>query len=162
MRVRGQRSDRGVRCVSPQAVQQAHGADAVTVQLGAPAGGLRAQLDGFKSRAVRATALAPPPQQQHLYVTDWRPIEHGMVAAMGPAVVVLGSPGPDRAQLKREVNSSMQSAVSWFHSVTRQQAAAVCCLQRETEAACRSTSSEALLECIGGAGSLWSLATSAS
>ena len=47
------------------------GADAVSVVLGAVASPPQAQLDGFKSRALRAEA----PTQRHLYTTEWRQIE---------------------------------------------------------------------------------------
>ena len=47
------------------------GPDAVSVRLGALCGQSQAQLDGFKSRALRAEA----PTQRHLYITEWRQIE---------------------------------------------------------------------------------------
>ena len=47
------------------------GAEAVSVRLGAASGHSQAQLDGFKSRALRAEA----PTQRHLYTTEWRQIE---------------------------------------------------------------------------------------
>ena len=43
-------------------------AEAVSVWLGGIDGQPQAQLDGFKSRALRAEA----PAQRHLYVTEWR------------------------------------------------------------------------------------------
>jgi len=73
-----------------QAVERGRGADAVSVQLGAPAGGLQAQLGGFKSRAVRASALMQQ-QRQHAYVTDWRAIEQGASGTTAPAMVILSS-----------------------------------------------------------------------
>ena len=47
------------------------GPEAVSVRLGALSGHAQAQLDGFKSRALRAEA----PTQRHLYITEWRQIE---------------------------------------------------------------------------------------
>ena len=47
------------------------GPEAVAVRLGAASGYPQAQLDGFKSRALRAEA----PTQRHLYATEWRHIE---------------------------------------------------------------------------------------
>ena len=41
------------------------------MRLGALSGQSQAQLDGFKSRALRAEA----PTQRHLYITEWRQIE---------------------------------------------------------------------------------------
>ena len=48
-------------------------AEAVSVRLGALAESCQAQLDGFKSRALRATA--PAAQSRHTYVTDWSVVE---------------------------------------------------------------------------------------
>ena len=45
--------------------------EAVSVRLGAVGRPLQAQLDGFKSRALRAKSQTP----RHLYVTEWRSIE---------------------------------------------------------------------------------------
>ena len=46
-----------------------------------------AQLDGFKSRALRATA----PTQQHLYATEWSSIELASVAPTGGRKVLVVS-----------------------------------------------------------------------
>ena len=48
-----------------------HGPTAVSVRLGALLGQPQAQLDGFKSRALRAGAGA----QRNLYTTEWRRIK---------------------------------------------------------------------------------------
>jgi hypothetical protein len=50
------------------AVVTLQGAEAMAVQLGTRLGHMQAQLDGFRSRAMRAA----PPTQRHLYVTAWR------------------------------------------------------------------------------------------
>jgi 3-oxoacyl-(acyl-carrier-protein) synthase/NADPH:quinone reductase-like Zn-dependent oxidoreductase len=47
------------------------GVEVVSVRLGALSGQSQAQLDGFKSRALRAEA----PAQRHLYTTEWHQIE---------------------------------------------------------------------------------------
>jgi hypothetical protein len=58
--------------------------DAVSVRLGADAKPARAQLDGFKSRALRSGA----PAQRHLYVTEWCSI--CMTEASRVATLVIG------------------------------------------------------------------------
>ena len=50
-----------------QGVGQQSG-DAASVELGGACAPPQAQLEGFKSRALRAEA----PTQRHLYVTEWR------------------------------------------------------------------------------------------
>ena len=52
--------------------------------LGALAGQSQAQLDGFKSRALRVAA----PEQRHLYVTEWRTFEMAERAGGSPILVV--------------------------------------------------------------------------
>ena len=52
--------------------------------LGALAGQSQAQLDGFKSRALRVAA----PEQRHLYVTEWRTLEMVERAGGSPILVV--------------------------------------------------------------------------
>ena len=64
------------------------GEEAMTVRLGAVALPLQAQLDGFKSRALRAEA----PAQRDLYATEW--CELGQLGAGITAVLVLGSNAP--------------------------------------------------------------------
>ena len=60
------------------------GVDAVAVQLGNPLRQVQAQLDGFKSRALRLEGSTP----RHLYLTEW----HSLDAAAAPsgATLVLG------------------------------------------------------------------------
>ena len=55
-------------CVQAVARQ---GPEAVSVRLGAPSRPSQAQLDGFKSRALRAEA----PTQRHLYTTGWLQVD---------------------------------------------------------------------------------------
>ena len=57
------------------------GPEAVSVRLGALSGHSQAQLDGFKSRALRARA----PTQRHLYATEWRQAE--VAGGVGAAVM---------------------------------------------------------------------------
>ena len=92
-----------------QAVERGRGADAVSVELGAPAGGLQAQLDGFKSRAVRASALMQQ-QRQHAYVTDWRPIEQGASGTTAPAMV---------APSQREATKRLKMTMKLVHGPRR-------------------------------------------
>ena len=55
--------------------------------LGGVDGQSRAQLDGFKSRALRPEA----PAQRHLYATEWRVLAATPAPAQGrPAALVLG------------------------------------------------------------------------
>jgi hypothetical protein len=57
------------------------------VRLGGVDGQSRAQLDGFKSRALRPEA----PAQRHLYATEWRVLAATPAPAQGrPAALVLG------------------------------------------------------------------------
>ena len=66
------------------------GAAGVLLRLGAVAGRLQAQLDGFKSRALRVAT-----QERHLYVTEWHslgepvsPGDSAMLASGAAALVV--------------------------------------------------------------------------
>ena len=61
------------------------GADAISVRLGAYAAPAQAQLDGFKSRELRAVA---PAAQRDLYATEWRAIE--VETAHSAQILVLG------------------------------------------------------------------------
>ena len=57
------------------------------MRLGGVDGQSRAQLDGFKSRALRPEA----PAQRHLYATEWRVLAATPAPAQGrPAALVLG------------------------------------------------------------------------
>ena len=60
------------------------GPEAVSVRLGGLLGQSQAQLDGFKSRALRAEA----PTQRHLYTTEWRQIE--VTGGADAKVLVIG------------------------------------------------------------------------
>jgi len=60
------------------------GPEAIAVRLGPSAGQSEAQLDGFKSRALRAEA----PTQRHLYLTAWRAID--VAVAQGGTMLVIG------------------------------------------------------------------------
>ena len=64
------------------------GIDAVAVHLGAVVGPSQAQLNGFKSRALRAEA----PTKDHMYATEWRSIELTKKAP-SVAIVVAGDAG---------------------------------------------------------------------
>jgi hypothetical protein len=73
-------------CLCSQAVAR-QGAAAVSVRLGGVDGQSRAQLDGFKSRALRPEA----PAQRHLYATEWRVLAATPAPAQGrPTGLVLG------------------------------------------------------------------------
>ena len=62
------------------------GADAMSVRLGTRAEAAQAQLDGFKSRVLRAEA----PAQRHLYATAWRALDSLAETAGVPRLVVSG------------------------------------------------------------------------
>ena len=64
-----------------------HGPAAVSVRLGALSGQPQAQLDGFKSRALRAGAGA----QRNLYTTEWRRIK--VAGDAGAEVLVISDDG---------------------------------------------------------------------
>ena len=59
------------------------GLEAVSVRLGALSRQAQAQLDGFKSRALREET----PTQRHLYATEWRQID--VVEEVGAEVLVI-------------------------------------------------------------------------
>ena len=88
---------RALQSIGTQAVAPC-GGEAASVRLGVLA---LAQLDGFKSRALRAEAEAP--SRRDLYVTDWRATDVADVAT-GAAVLVIGdeSEGVDRAAAREE------------------------------------------------------------
>ena len=68
-------------------VQEQDGPRAVAVAWRMQSDEQAAQLDGFKSRALRATA----PTQQHLYATEWSSIELASVAPTGGRKVLVVS-----------------------------------------------------------------------
>ena len=59
-------------------------AAAVSVRLGGLNGQPQAQLDGFKSRALRSTQA---PAQRHLYLTEWRSLDVGGVRSGATLVI---------------------------------------------------------------------------
>ena len=63
------------------------GPEAVSVRLGARSGASRAQLDGFKSRGLRAEA----PTRRHLYTTEWSRID--VAGGVGAKVLVISDDG---------------------------------------------------------------------
>jgi hypothetical protein len=74
--------------ICSQAVAR-QGLDAASVRLGALSRPSQAQLDGFKSRALRAEA---PSQQRHLYVAEWRALDVDLEMRYAPTLL-LGSEG---------------------------------------------------------------------
>ena len=58
-------------------------AEAQSIRLGAVGQPAQAELDGFKSRAVRAAA----PTQRHLYATEWRALDALGAASTAMAVI---------------------------------------------------------------------------
>ena len=71
-------------CMCAQGASQ-QGGESISVRLGALASPPQAQLDGFKSRVLRAEA----PAQRHLYATEWWALEL-REAVTTAAVLVLG------------------------------------------------------------------------
>ena len=71
-------------CVS-QVVSTREGGEAASVRLGALVGAPQAQLDGFKSRALRAESAT----QRHLYATEWRWLAGPPARASGVSVLVV-------------------------------------------------------------------------
>ena len=57
------------------------------MRLGAVGQAAQAELDGFKSRALRAA----PPTQRHLYVTEWRAADGAGAANTGMAIIASSS-----------------------------------------------------------------------
>ena len=66
-------------------VERQQASDVVSVWLGALSSPSQAQLDGFKSRALRAEA----PTQHHLYATIWRSLDLASTETAGARVLVL-------------------------------------------------------------------------
>ena len=100
-------------CIDPWCPQAAaqQGDAAVSVRLGALAGPAQAQLDGFKSRVLRAEASTP---QQHLYVTEWSIIGE-LEAAERTAVLMVG--GDESMQSERLASSVLgEEMVALRHS----------------------------------------------
>ena len=64
------------------------------MHLGALVGQAQAQLEGFKSRALRAHA---PMTQRHLYMTEWRAVD--MARGAGAVVLVAGDESSDCERL---------------------------------------------------------------
>ena len=72
--------------------------------LGALAHPPQAQLDGFKTRALRAG----PPAQRHLYVTEWRSLEQAGGEAGGTVLLL----GDDASSVPRR-QGTLHAAASW-------------------------------------------------
>ena len=75
---------RSLACLQAVARQ---GSEAVSVRLEALVEQSQAQLDGFKSRALRSEGL-PAPRHLHLYLTAWAATE--IVEARGGAMLLIG------------------------------------------------------------------------
>ena len=86
------------------------GGESISVRLGALASPPQAQLDGFKSRVLRAEA----PAQRHLYATEWWALEL-REAVMTAAVLVLGDECLDQPRASpvgcKELAGSADTAV---------------------------------------------------
>ena len=90
----------------------------MSVDLGAVAHPSQAQLDGFKSRALRGAAVA----QRHLYAIEWRAL--AVVQADGQAVLVLGDrPVPEGEELDwqpaQKAPSATEPMVAVAHVATQ-------------------------------------------
>ena len=81
-----------------QAVTQ-QSAEVMVVRLGDRAQQLQTELDGFKSRAVRAEA----PAQRHLYTTEWRVEEDVLVDESGLLVLTGNTRDLDRQSINMPV-----------------------------------------------------------
>ena len=90
-------TERRCACDVAQAVER-QGVDAVSVRVGSLEGQPQAQLDGFKSRVLRAAA---PAAQKHLYTTEWR-VSEAPLTDNGAASLVIGDYKP--ASLRREMS----------------------------------------------------------
>ena len=111
-------------------VEQQQGGEATDVRLGAVGHAAQAQLDGFKSRALRVSA----PAQRHLYATEWRSVSVSP-AEPGARVLVLSDEELVRAGCERLGSTTQRhelaaklAAATW--SVA---AAAVACQRGQIE-----------------------------
>ena len=92
------------------------GAEAVAVRLGSLLGQAQAQLDGFKTRALRVAA----PTQRHLYTTEWRQID--VASGAGAEVLVISddestqcksfSPRAPHAELMAALHNGAWAAIA--------------------------------------------------
>ena len=98
---------------SQRAVQQ--GVEALSVRLGVFEGVPQAQLDGFKSRALRAVVHQA---QRNLYAIEWGTLE--ATAAAAGTVLVLGemlpSEGAARSTLRTAARPAASSSVAFHHT----------------------------------------------
>ena len=77
------------------------------------------QLDGFKSRALRAQ---PTPPQRHLYATEWRSLEALQSDLPVASMLVLGSDELGHAACERLAGTVHRDELIvrlWWHVVCR-------------------------------------------
>ena len=90
-------------------------ADAVAVRLGATAQPAQAQLDGFKSRALRAAA----PAQRDLYASEWRALDVAEAFSAVMLVIVAISLVPTGIGVEGAVGVGIGAGLATpFHLVT--------------------------------------------
>ena len=83
-------------------------AGATWVGLGTSGGRFQTQLDGFKSRVLRAGV---PEQQRHLYMTAWRPVASLSVPHIAVLVLTDGISLPHHQSAALQSAATAQSAV---------------------------------------------------
>ena len=89
---------------------QSRGEGAANVSLGAVSGEIGAQLNGFKTRVLRATAASPV--QRLLYTTRWQPVDQQQPAAE-TAALVLGSESSFSTILPNKQAPAARSTMAW-------------------------------------------------
>ena len=99
------------------------------MRLGALATQAQAQLDGFKSRGLRAATTAPA--QRHLYVTEWHAVD---VEGESLALLVSGDVSPLQAPRTKTV-AAMARSGDWTLGVVATRRAASALMPLSTLAA---------------------------
>ena len=84
----------------------------MSVRLGGVDGDAQAQLDGFKSRALR---LKPAVEQRHLYATSWRSMDLVSLSAVSPDRLLVLSECASEQQLDEAAWSAVMLAVAVKH-----------------------------------------------
>eukprot|EP00966_Prymnesium_polylepis_P091958 2128783-Prymnesium_polylepis.2 len=95
-------------CFVPQRAAQ-QGGEALSVWLGVLGGEAQAQLDGFKSRALRGVVHQA---QRHLYATEWGTLEAASTAAGTPALLEAFAPAVREAAAAASVVAAAPGALS--------------------------------------------------
>ena len=110
------------------------GPEAIAVRLGPSAGQSEAQLDGFKSRALRAEA----PMQRHLYTAEWRQVD--MAGGVSAKMLIIG----DDATVQCARLSSLGTLVESVAALRNGEGATIVVAEAMQHGCCATTAPSAL------------------